>query len=103
MFSISYCSSDSNGSPLRPSITIKKIKMLFPKLKEKSILVDEYEFIKNSKVIFEHALKKYADFIQGKEIEDKWIDIISYYYKTPMFFYNKSKNDQDQHLLCHYL
>ena len=24
---LSYCSSDSNGSPLRPSITIKKIKM----------------------------------------------------------------------------
>lgn len=79
---LSYCSSDSNGSPLRPSITIKKIKMLFPKLQEKSFLVDEYEFIKNSKVIFEHALKKYADFIQGKEIEDKWIDIISYYYKS---------------------
>ena len=84
---LSYCSSDSSGSALRPSITIKKIKMLFPKIVEKSNLVDEYELIKNSNIMLEQALNKYKEFLIGKDIEDLWIDIISYYYKTnPQLF-----------------
>ena len=79
---LSYCSADSNGASLRPSITIKKIKMLFPKLKEGSYLVDEFEIIKNTNAILEQALKKYSEFLLGKEIEDEWIRIISYYYKS---------------------
>ena len=42
---ISYCMTDSDGKSIRPSITLKKIKRLFPELKEKSS-------ISNSETVF---------------------------------------------------
>ena len=86
---LSYCSADSNGASLRPSITIKKIKMLFPQLEEGSYLVDEFEIVKNSNAILDQALKKYSSFLLGEEIEDEWVKIISYYYKTMPNLFNK--------------
>ena len=86
---LSYCSSDSSGSALRPSITIKKIKMLFLKITEKSYLVKEYELIKNSNIMLEQALNKYYEFLTGEEIEDRWIDLISYYFKTNPHLFQK--------------
>ncbi len=77
---LSYCSTDSNGGSIRPSITIKRIKRIFPKLKEESLLIKQNDIIVNDQVTKEIALQKYKDFLDGKEIEEKWIDLICYYY-----------------------
>ena len=77
----SYCSTDNDGKSIRPSITLKKIKRWFPKLEEKSSIMETtYSFV-NEKVVFEEALEKYKEFLEEKEISKEWIDYISYFYK----------------------
>lgn len=81
---LSYCSSDKDGKSIRPSIIIKKIKRIFPKIKEKSDVVKKEYMITNEKATFEEALEKYKTFLDGEEIDKKWKDILIY-------FYNKNK------------
>ena len=77
----SYCSTDVDGKSIRPSITLKKIKRLFPELEEKSSIMEfNYSFV-NEKVVLEEALEKYKEFLEGKEITKEWIEYISYFYK----------------------
>lgn len=79
---LSYASSDKEGKSLRPSILIKKMKITFPNLIQKSdIVINNYE-ITNEKATFEDALKVYKEFLEGKEISEEWQEIISYFYKT---------------------
>lgn len=79
---LSYASSDKEGKSLRPSILIKKMKITFPNLIQKSdIVINDYE-ITNEKATFEDALKVYKEFLEGKEISEEWQEIISYFYKT---------------------
>jgi ATP-dependent helicase/nuclease subunit B len=92
---LSYCSSNIKGDSIRPSITIKKIKMLFPKLQEKSLLIEKDDRIVNEQVTKEIVLEKYKDFLDGKEIEDKWIDLICYYSKKEPVQFEKILNGYD--------
>lgn len=79
---LSYASSNKEGKSLRPSILIKKMKITFPNLIQKSdIVINDYE-ITNEKATFEDALKVYKEFLEGKEISEEWQEIISYFYKT---------------------
>lgn len=79
---LSYASTDKEGKALRPSILIKKIKIDFPNLTQKSdIVIKDYE-ITNEKATFEEALKVYKEFLEGKEVSKEWKEIIIYFYKT---------------------
>ena len=77
---LSYASSDKDGASLRPSILIKKMKIAFPKLVQKSdILGVEHKF-SNERASFEEALKVYKEFLEGNEISEDWSEVIRYFY-----------------------
>lgn len=76
---ISYSSSDSLGANLRPSTLLKKIKRIFPKIEQKSDIINKNIEITNKIVTFEEALKQYYLYINGNEISDNWKQIIRYY------------------------
>lgn len=77
---LSYCSSDKEGKSIRPSMMIKKIKRIFPKLTEKSDVVSKSYSITNEKATFEEALQVYQQYLEGKEIEEKWKELLAYFY-----------------------
>ncbi len=79
---LSYSSQDKEGSSLRPSILIKKLKRMYTQLEESSdIIVKNYE-ITNEIATFEEALNIYKDYLDNKEIPSKeWEDILRYFYK----------------------
>ena len=87
---LSYCSSDKDGKSIRPSIIIKKIKRVFPKIKEKSDVVKKEYMITNEKATFEEALEKYKAFLDGEEIDKKWRDILIYFYKKNKKAFSKA-------------
>ena len=86
---ISYCMTDSDGKSIRPSITLKKIKRLFPELKEKSSISNSETVFVNEKVIFEEALSKYKEYLEGKELDEKWINLICYFYQKDSYQFEK--------------
>lgn len=78
---LSYDSSDKEGKSLRPSVLIKKIKRLYPKLVEKSDLEETEIVIANEAVSFEEALKAYRRFLDGEKLTDEEENLILYFYK----------------------
>ena len=83
---LSYCSSDKEGKSTRPSIVIKKIKRLFPKLTEKSDVIEKQYNITNEKATFERALELYYKYLEGEKIDKTWEELLIY-------FYNKNKKE----------
>jgi len=83
---LSYCSSDKEGQSIRPSIMIKKIKRMFPKLTQKSDVVKKEYVISNEKATFEEALQVYYEYLEGAEVDEEWKNILIY-------FYNKNKDE----------
>ncbi len=83
---LSYSSSDKQGMSIRPSILIKKIKKLFPKLEEESDIIKRKSCITNELGTFEEAMSLYKEYLEGKEIPKDWEDIIRYFYSE-----NKNK------------
>ena len=81
---LSYSSQDKETKTIRPSILIKKIKRIFPKIEEESDIIEKKHFVTTYNVTFEEALNVYKEYLDGKEISDEWKDIIVY-------FYNKNK------------
>lgn len=79
---ISYVSNDKEGKSVRPSILIKKIGKIFPKLIQKSDIVEQDYEITTEQASFEEALKVYRDFLNGKEISKQWEEVIRYFYVT---------------------
>lgn len=77
---LSYSSSDKQGLTIRPSILIKKIKRIFPKLIEESDIIEKRYFVTNQKSSFEEALNVYKEYLDGKEISDEWKDLLRYFY-----------------------
>ena len=79
---ISYSSANSDGSSLRPSVIIIKLKKIFPKLQEKSdIITKEYE-IANSKVTYEELLENIFMIDNKEEVDPIWYQIYKYYKKN---------------------
>lgn len=77
---LSYCSSDKDGKSVRPSIMLKKLKRIFPKMIEKSDIVSKQYAITNEKATFQEALQVYEQYLQGNEMDEKWKKILIYFY-----------------------
>lgn len=78
---LSYSSSDKEGASIRPSILIKKITRIFPKICVESDVIEKRYLIQNSKATFEESLNLYKEYLEGKEISPEWEDILRYFYK----------------------
>ena len=79
---LSYDSSDKEGKSLRPSTLIKKIKRLYPNLKEKTELENKEFQVINEHVGLEEALKAYKKFLNGEKITLEQENLILYFYNT---------------------
>lgn len=77
---LSYSSSDKQGVSIRPSILIKKIKKMFPKLEEESDIIKRKHSITNEMGTFDEAMNIYKEYLEGNEIQKEWEDIIRYFY-----------------------
>lgn len=76
---LSYSSASTDGTPLKPSTLIYKIKKIFPKLKEDSDIIKKDNAITNKKATFENLLEKLRQFDDGEEIDNVWFDIYNIY------------------------
>lgn len=77
---LSYSSSDKQGVSIRPSILIKKIKKIFPKLEEESDIIKRKHSITNEMGTFDETMNIYKEYLEGNEIQKEWEDIIRYFY-----------------------
>ena len=76
---LSYASSDGTGKALRPSMLIIKLKKLFPKLEEKSDLIDKKYEISNDKITYEELLENIYKLQNNEKIDDIWYLVYQYY------------------------
>ena len=76
---ISYCSSDKEGKSLRPSIYINKLKKIYPKIEEKSDVVNKTYEIVNEEITYEELLENIAKLNEKEKIEDIWYQVYKYY------------------------
>lgn len=88
---LSYCSQNKDGKSMRQSILIKKIKRLYPNLKEYSDIIKKDYSITNKVATFDDSIAVYKDFLNGEELTDEW--------KTVLNYYNKIENDKFQKVL----
>lgn len=86
---LSYCSQDKEGKSLRPSILIKKIKKLFPKIEEESDIIDKKYYITNKTATFDDSIAVYREFLNGKELEEEWKAVLSYYHQVEKDHFQK--------------
>lgn len=76
---LSYSSSSLDGATLRPSMLIKKLKNIFPKLKEESDIIYTNSEIITEKSTLDELINNLRDYRDGKEIDLKWINVYNYY------------------------
>ena len=81
---LSYSSSEKDGTSIRPSILIKKLKKWFPNLVEESDIIEKKYVVTNEKATFEEALNVYKNYLDGENIDEEWQNILIY-------FFNKDK------------
>ena len=79
---LSYTSTGKDGSTLRPSIIITKIKKIFPEIKEESEIINKQSIITNQSATFEELLKNIRKLKNGEKIDDIWIDVYNWYNKN---------------------
>ena len=79
---LSYCSQSKDGKSLRPSILIKKIKRLYPKLEETSDIIQKDYYITNRIATFDDSVAVYKNFTEGNPITDEWKTALNYYSQT---------------------
>lgn len=89
---LSYASADGEGKSLRPSILINKIKKIFPKLQEKSDIIQKQYQIINIEITYQELLENIAKRKNGEKVEDIWYQIYQYY-KTQEQWQEKMKQD----------
>lgn len=76
---LSYTSTDKDGKAIRPSVLITNIKQIFPKLKLKSNIIEEENYISIDKPTFDDLLKNIYLKKQGKQIDKIWYDVFKMY------------------------
>ena len=76
---MTYASTNTDGSSLRGSILLLKLKKIFPKLIEKSDLINKDFNILTSNTTFDELLNNIRDYKDEKIINPKWFDIYEYY------------------------
>lgn len=89
---ISYNSTNKEGTSLRPSILISKIKNIFPKLKEESEVLEEKKEIINVNATFNELLVKMRAKSNNEEIEDVWYDVYNWYNSKDIWREKLQKN-----------
>ncbi len=72
---LSYVSTNIDGSSLRPSILVTKIKKIFPKLKEESDMVYEQNEVISANSCFDELIVNLAKFRDGEKIDKIWFKI----------------------------
>lgn len=75
---LSYSSADTEGGTLRPSMYIAKIKKMFPKLEEKSDIINPIYKITNKKATYETLIEKISK-IEENKLEAEWKEVYKYY------------------------
>lgn len=76
---LSYASADSEGKSLRQSMLIARLKKIFPKLVEKSDIIQKQEEITTKTGTFELLLEKINEWQEGKEIDPIWFEVYKLY------------------------
>ena len=76
---LSYVSTDSESKSLRPSILINKIKKMFPKLIEKSDVINKEYDLFNKEVTYEELIENIDKIRNGESIDKIWYEIYNYY------------------------
>lgn len=79
---LSYTSTGKDGTALRPSVIISKIKKIFPNIEEESDIIKQKANITNQKATFEELLKNIRKIENGEETDDIWIDVYNWYNKN---------------------
>lgn len=81
---ISYAVGDQEGKAMRPSVLIDRLKKIFTKLNIKSDIIHSLEqqksLISTPKSTFKYLIENMRQKFDGKEIEDLWWDVYSWYY-----------------------
>ena len=77
----SYSSSNSEGTALRASTYITKLKKIFPMLKEKSDIEENTFEIINKENTFDELIKNIRRQKEGEEIDNIWNTVKAYYEK----------------------
>lgn len=76
---LSYSSSDKDGKSLRPSILVNQIKKMFPKLEEKSDIINkEYQLV-NETITYQELIENIARLKKNENISEIWYEIYKYY------------------------
>jgi ATP-dependent helicase/nuclease subunit B len=76
---LSYCSSDKDGKSIRPSMLIKKVKRVLPKLDEKSDIITKDYYVTNKVATFDDSIIMYKRLLDGENISDEWKTVLNYY------------------------
>ena len=76
---LSYVSTDSESKSLRPSMLINKIKKMFPKLIEKSDIINKEYDLFNKEVTYEELIENIDKIRSGESIDKIWYEIYNYY------------------------
>lgn len=76
---LSYVSTDSESKSLRPSMWINKIKKMFPKLIEKSDVINKEYDLFNKEVTYEELIENIDKIRSGESIDKIWYEIYNYY------------------------
>ena len=89
---LSYASSETDGKSLRPSMIVNKIKRIYPKLIEKSDIIEKTYYITNKQKTYEELLENIASLKDNKKIDDIWYLVYEYYKKDNEY---KEKLEKD--------
>ncbi len=94
---LSYSSSNTDGTALRPSIYITKIKKMFPKLQEQSDVTKQTYEITTPKATYETLIEKLAQAQEVGELEIKWKEVYQYFKNQKMWDTKLKKDIQAIH------
>ena len=90
---LSYSASNTDGSAVRPSIYINRIKRMFPKLQEQSDVTQMTYDVTNPKATYEALISKLAKANESQEqLEIEWKEIYQYF-KNQIDWKNKLESD----------
>ena len=74
-----YSSSDMQGKSLRPSMLINKIKKIYPKIVEKSDIIESEKEILNEIATYKKLINNINDLKEQNKMDDLWYYIYRYY------------------------
>nr|WP_312579014.1 helicase-exonuclease AddAB subunit AddB [Sedimentibacter sp.] len=81
---VSYALGTIDGRPMQASLYVDKLKQIFPMVKEETDLssIDDINYISNANGTIEQIVLKLRDYMEGRNINDIWKDVYSWYEKN---------------------